>query len=135
MYYIQMNFKNELLKNKDIRKAIDSGYDKAQMAEVLLNNGSIPAYYYVPKEFAKGPDGKDFRDGNEGFGSYDASAAKASFEKGLKDIGKKSVKLDFFHTMMITRRKSLNTSKASGRKTFQVLKSRSNNNHSRTKLI
>lgn len=94
MYYIQMNFKNELLKNKDIRKAIDSGYDKEQMAKVLLNNGSIPAYYYVPKEFAKGPDGKDFRDGNEGFGSFDASAAKSSFEKGLKDIGKKSVKLE-----------------------------------------
>ncbi|ACB61967.1 4-phytase [Exiguobacterium sibiricum 255-15] len=94
MYYIQMNFKNELLKNKDIRKAIDSGYDKEQMANVLLNNGSIPAYYYVPKEFAKGPDGKDFRDGNEGFGSFDASSAKASFEKGLKDIGKKSVKLE-----------------------------------------
>ncbi|HAL00189.1 MULTISPECIES: peptide ABC transporter substrate-binding protein [unclassified Exiguobacterium] len=94
MYYIQMNFKNELLKNKDIRKAIDSGYDKAQMAKVLLNNGSIPAYYYVPKDFAKGPDGKDFRDGNEGFGSYDASSAKASFEKGLKEVGKKSVKLE-----------------------------------------
>ncbi|MCK2156274.1 peptide ABC transporter substrate-binding protein [Exiguobacterium sp. 17-1] len=94
MYYIQMNFKNELLKNKDIRKAIDSGYDKEQMAKVLLNNGSIPAYYYVPKEFAKGPDGKDFRDGNEGFGSFDASSAKSSFEKGLKDIGKKSVKLE-----------------------------------------
>ncbi|WP_214721922.1 peptide ABC transporter substrate-binding protein [Exiguobacterium sp. s192] len=94
MYYIQMNFKNELLKNKDIRKAIDSGYDKEQMAAVLLNNGSIPAYYYVPKEFAKGPDGKDFRDGNEGFGSFDASSAKASFEKGLKDVGKKTVKLE-----------------------------------------
>ncbi|MGA9232108.1 MAG: peptide ABC transporter substrate-binding protein [Exiguobacterium oxidotolerans] len=94
MYYIQMNFKNELLKNKDIRKAIDSGYDKEQMAKVLLNNGSIPAYYYVPQEFANGPDGKDFRDGNEGFGSFDASSAKASFEKGLKAEGKDKVKLE-----------------------------------------
>jgi len=94
MFYIQMNFKNKALANKDIRKAIDQGYDKEQMAQVLLNNGSIPAYYYVPKDFVKGPDGADFREGNEGFGSFDATSAKASFEKGLKAVGEKKVTLE-----------------------------------------
>ncbi len=31
---------------------------------MILNDGSKPADYFVPKEFAKGPDGKDFRKEN-----------------------------------------------------------------------
>jgi oligopeptide transport system substrate-binding protein len=61
VFFIRMNQENKNLANVNIRKAIDMGWDKKAAVEGLLNNGSVPAYYLVPKEFAIDSAGEDFR--------------------------------------------------------------------------
>jgi len=48
-YFIRMNHDNKYLSNLNIRKAIDMAWDKQGFAEVILQDGSIPAYYLVPQ--------------------------------------------------------------------------------------
>src|SRR5699024_1880996 len=61
VYFMRFNLQNEYLANENIRKALDMSYDKAEAAEGILKNGSIPAYFLVPEEFVTSEDGEDFR--------------------------------------------------------------------------
>ncbi|MGC4375391.1 peptide ABC transporter substrate-binding protein [Fictibacillus sp. Mic-4] len=97
VFFLRLNEKNPVLKNADIRKAIDMGWDKKGLADVILNDGSTPAYYLVPKDFTKNPDGEDFRKINGDFGKFDAAKAKALWEKGLKATGKKNVEIELLN--------------------------------------
>ncbi|MGM0751364.1 MAG: peptide ABC transporter substrate-binding protein [Bacillota bacterium] len=62
MFFLRLNQKNPILSKQKARRAIDLAYNKEDLVNVLLNDGSLPAYYFVPKGLTKGPDGKDFRD-------------------------------------------------------------------------
>ncbi|XBO90371.1 hypothetical protein AAGG43_18625 [Bacillus paranthracis] len=62
---------------------MDLAYDKKGIANVILNDGSLPAYFLVPEKFTTGPDGKDFRTVNKNFRDSKDNAAKA------KKYGKK----------------------------------------------
>ncbi|MGB8000228.1 MAG: peptide ABC transporter substrate-binding protein [Anaerobacillus sp.] len=97
MYFFRLNQKNEALANKNIRKALYLAFDREDLANVLLNNGSVAAKYFVPKDFVKGPDGADFREfAPDGFYADQSDAeAKEAWEAGLKEIGKDSVELEF----------------------------------------
>lgn len=95
IFFIRMNQKNKYLANVNIRKAIDMGWDKKAAAESLLNNGSIPAYYLVPKDFSFDADGKDFRSKYSGFNQDGIEKAKEYWEKGLKELGIKGMELEF----------------------------------------
>ena len=53
------------------------------IADVILNDGSLPAYFLVPEKFTTGPDGKDFRSVNKNFRDSKDNAEKA------KNYGKK----------------------------------------------
>jgi oligopeptide transport system substrate-binding protein len=98
VYFLRINQKVEALKNVNIRKAIDMGYDKKAMADVILNNGSTPAYYLVPGEFTFDPEsGEDFRKQNGDFGEFNPEEAKKLFATGLKEIGKDSVELELLN--------------------------------------
>ncbi|MFC7371793.1 peptide ABC transporter substrate-binding protein [Fictibacillus iocasae] len=97
VFFLRLNQKNEALKNVNIRKAIDMGYDKKAMTDVILNNGSKPAYYLVPSDFTFSKDGEDFRKTNGDFGGFDAAKAKEHFEKGLKELGKKEITLELLN--------------------------------------
>jgi oligopeptide transport system substrate-binding protein len=97
VYFLRLNQKNEALANVNIRKAFDMAWDKQAMTDVILNNGSQPAYYLVPKEFTFSPDGEDFRETNGTFGEYNPEEAKALWEKGLEEIGKDSVTLELLN--------------------------------------
>ncbi|MDR6224906.1 peptide ABC transporter substrate-binding protein [Desmospora profundinema] len=94
VYFIRMNQKNEFLKNRHIRKAIDLGWDKKELTEQILNNGSLPAYYLVPKDFVTGPDGRDFRSEYSDFNTGGVKEAKKHWEKGLKELGVNQVELE-----------------------------------------
>ena len=87
LFYIVPNMNNEFLANDKIRKAIASAFDKEAHAEVILNNGSVPAYGLVPPEMP-GPEGQTFREAN---GDLKPAAtveeAKQLFEEGLKELG------------------------------------------------
>ncbi len=96
VYFIRMNLKNKILQNANIRKAIDSAWNKQQAAELLLKNGSIPAYFLVPKNFVFSPDdGKDFRDKYGDLNAGGKEAALAFWRKGLQELGTDKLELEF----------------------------------------
>ncbi|MGM0803151.1 MAG: peptide ABC transporter substrate-binding protein [Bacillota bacterium] len=98
VYFLRINQKKEELKNVNIRKAIDMAYDKQSLVDVLLNNGSTPAYFLVPGEFTFSPEGnEDFRKTNGDLGKFDAEEAKKLWAKGLEEIGKKELTLELLN--------------------------------------
>ncbi|KOS28211.1 peptide ABC transporter substrate-binding protein [Bacillus anthracis] len=99
MFFLRFNQKNAPLKNKNVREAIALAFDKKGFANVILNDGSIPADYLVPKGFAKGPDGKDFRTVNKNFGESkdDAKKAKEFWEEAKKELGKDKVTIELLN--------------------------------------
>ena len=97
VFFLRLNEGNEVLKNVNARKAIDSAYDKQGMVDVLLNNGSIPAYYLVPKDFVTGPDGTDYREAVGDFGGFDAKKAADYWAKAKEELGKDSIELELLN--------------------------------------
>jgi len=93
-YFLRINHENKYLSNQNIRKAIDMGWDKEAMANVIMKNGSIAAYFLVPEGLSSGPDGKDFRDGNGDMNKTDISKAQEYWAKGLKELGTDKVTLE-----------------------------------------
>ncbi|MBM7644022.1 oligopeptide transport system substrate-binding protein [Scopulibacillus daqui] len=96
VFFLYLNQKRQpALKNVNVRKAINMSIDRNQMVNVLLKDGSVAANYIVPKEFAKGPDGKDFRSAApNGYNGYNPKEAQKLWEKGKKELGIKSLKLE-----------------------------------------
>lgn len=86
IFWLKLNQKNPALANENIRKAIGQAINKEDLATDVLNNGSIAAYYAVPKEFVKDKDGKDFREGNGDLVKHDVKKAQEYWEKGLKEL-------------------------------------------------
>lgn len=94
IFWLKLNQKNEALANVNIRKAIAMAFNKEDLTNEILNNGSIPANYAVPKEFVTNPDtGEDFREANGDLLTYNVEEAKKLWAKGLEEIGQKEVKL------------------------------------------
>ncbi|WP_226676628.1 peptide ABC transporter substrate-binding protein [Rossellomorea aquimaris] len=97
VFFLRLNQKNEVMKNVNARKAIDAAYDKQGMVDVLLNNGSLPAYYLVPKDFVTGPDGTEYREAVGDFGGFDAKKAADYWAKAKEELGKDSVELELLN--------------------------------------
>jgi oligopeptide transport system substrate-binding protein len=69
-------------------------FNKEDLTNEILNNGSIPANYAVPKEFVTHPEsGEDFREANGDLLTYNPEEAKKLWAKGLEEIGQKEVTL------------------------------------------
>ncbi|MDC6270375.1 peptide ABC transporter substrate-binding protein [Lysinibacillus fusiformis] len=94
-YFIRMNHENKYLSNLNIRKAIDMAWDKQGFADVILQDGSIPAYYLVPQGLSTDDKGNDFRDGNGDMNKTNIELAKEAWATGLKELGVDQVKLEF----------------------------------------
>lgn len=94
MWWLKMNESNPALKNLNIRKAIALAIDKNQYVNNVLANGSIPANFEVPKQFAFNG-GKDFRADTGTYLKTDKAQAKKLWEQGLKEIGQTSVSFNF----------------------------------------
>ncbi len=93
VYFLRMNQKNEFLKNVNIRKAIDMGWNKEQAADSILKNGSKAAYWLVFPGFVQSSDGEEFR---ERFGDLNKGTpeeAKELWSKGLEELGVKEINL------------------------------------------
>ncbi|MGM0921842.1 MAG: peptide ABC transporter substrate-binding protein [Bacillota bacterium] len=94
IFWLKLNQKNEALANVNIRKAIAMAFNKEDLTNEILNNGSIPANYAVPKEFVTHPEsGEDFRESNGDLLTYNPEEAKKLWAKGLEEIGQKEVTL------------------------------------------
>ncbi|EMA6343568.1 peptide ABC transporter substrate-binding protein [Bacillus cytotoxicus] len=101
VFFLRLNQKrggqDTVFTNKDLRLAIAMAYDKKGLANVILNDGSKPADYFVPKEFAKSPDGKDFRKENGNILKTDVKKAKEHWEKAKKELGKDKVTVELLN--------------------------------------
>lgn len=120
VFWIKMNQKNEALANVNIRKAIAMGFNKEDLAKSILNNGSIAANFFVPKDFVTGPNGEDFREKHGDLIVFNAEEAKKHWEQGLKELGVDSLKsATLVETLKQLRRLTL-TSRTNWKLTFQV---------------
>jgi oligopeptide transport system substrate-binding protein len=97
LFWLRMNTKKEPLNNVNARKAIAMAIDTQAMVDTLLNNGSIPAKFTVPKDFVTGPDGKDFRDVNGDLVNYNPDEAKKLWEQAKKELGKDKFTLELLN--------------------------------------
>lgn len=94
VFWLKLNQKNEALANENIRRAIAMAFNKEDLVNSILNNGSVPANYAVPAESFK-LDGKDFREKNGDMLTYNVEEAKKYWEQGLKELGKKELTIRY----------------------------------------
>src|SRR5690625_492904 len=94
MRFMRLNNQNEALANENIRDAIYNGFDRAALVDSLLKNGSAPAHYVVPKEWAFDENGEDFRAKYPSINEKSIEEAQKLWEKGLEEIGKSEVTID-----------------------------------------
>lgn len=92
--FLRMNQKNDVLKNKHARLAISQSMNKKAFVDTVLNNGSLPADGFIPADFAKGPEGKDFRKENGALVKDDLKTAKGNWKKAKQELGKEQVTLE-----------------------------------------
>lgn len=92
--YFSMNVEVPGLENINLRKAIAMSFDKQQIADNILKNGSFPANFAVPVKLATGPDGKDFREGRD-YLVTDKAKARGYYEIAKKELGKDSFTFEF----------------------------------------
>ena len=70
-------------------------FDKQAYADVVLQNGSIPANGLVPEKLALDPStGEDYREQNGDLLTFNAEEAKTYFEQGLAELGVESITLE-----------------------------------------
>ncbi|MDN4607720.1 peptide ABC transporter substrate-binding protein [Sporosarcina highlanderae] len=98
VFYMKFNQekdgKETPLANENIRRAIAKSFEKQDLADVILANGSIPANFLVPKDFAFDENGKDFRDIAGDHLVYNAEEAKDFWQKGLDELGVTNLELE-----------------------------------------
>ncbi|HAJ70328.1 MAG TPA: peptide ABC transporter substrate-binding protein [Alkalibacterium sp.] len=88
LWYISPNTLVEGLENENLRKALATSFDKQQITDTILKDGSVPADYIIPEGLAVGPDGKDFRETSDTYLEFDPEAAKESLEAAKAELGK-----------------------------------------------
>lgn len=96
VYFLKMNQQNKYLENANIRKAISRAFNKEALVHTILNNGSVPAHGLIPFDFVRIPDtDRDFREVNGDLITYDVEKAREYWEKGLEELGTKSITLEY----------------------------------------
>lgn len=75
------------LANVNIRKAIAMAFNKQDLTDVVLADGSLPANYLVPAEFAFDENKADFREVNGDMLAFNAEEAKTLWQQGLEEEG------------------------------------------------
>lgn len=85
-YYIQFNLNNEVIANKNIRKAIQLAVDPDVLTKNVLNNGSETATGLIPTGMAGS--GVTFREAQGDLILPNIEKAKELWTKGLGELGK-----------------------------------------------
>ncbi|MBM7790224.1 peptide ABC transporter substrate-binding protein [Tenggerimyces flavus] len=86
-FFGQMNQGNPAMANLNIRKALMTGFDRKLLTDRVLNDGSEPAYAFVPPGM-EGPEGQTFREANGDLVEPDPAAARGLWEQGVRELGK-----------------------------------------------
>lgn len=82
------------LANLNIRKAISMAFNKQDLVDVVLANGSLPANYLVPTEFTFDENNADFREVNGDMNEFNAEEAKKFWATGMEELGLTEVSLE-----------------------------------------
>ncbi|MCJ1907025.1 peptide ABC transporter substrate-binding protein [Planococcus ruber] len=82
------------LANVNIRKAISMAFNKQDLVDVVLANGSLPANYLVPTEFTFDENNADFREVNGDMNEFNAEEAKKFWATGMEELGLTEVTLE-----------------------------------------
>ncbi|GAA0614304.1 peptide ABC transporter substrate-binding protein [Virgibacillus siamensis] len=85
-------------KYKKVRKAMSLVINREGLTSVLLNNGSIPADYVVPKDFVEGPAGKAFREGQDPYLQGGVEKAKKLWKEAKKEHGFNKLEITYLST-------------------------------------
>jgi oligopeptide transport system substrate-binding protein len=85
--YGRLNQKVPGLENLNIRKALMIGFDREALTNKILQDGSVPAYGFVPPAISPGPGNQTFRQANGDLVSKDVGSARALWEKGVEEVG------------------------------------------------
>jgi len=91
--YGRLNQKAPGLDNINIRKALMIGFDREGLTEQILQDGSLPAYGFVPPAINPGPGNQTFREANGDLVPKDVGSARALWEKGVEELGGQAPKL------------------------------------------
>lgn len=96
MFFLYLNNKRKYTGNLNFRKAINAAIDRQGLVDGILKDGSFPSNYIVPKDFAAGPDGKDFRASNpeKGWPAGTTADAKKYWDAAKKELGVSKVNLE-----------------------------------------
>lgn len=88
LWYVSPNQTVKGLENLNLRKAISLAYDREAVCNNILKDGSIPAYFNVPKLLATSPKGTDYReDAGSDFYNEGKEKAKEYWEKAKQELG------------------------------------------------
>ena len=90
----ERNGEENALSNVNIRKAIAKGFNKQDLVDVVLANGSLPANFLVPTEFAFDESNTDFREVNGELLEFNAEEAAELFATGMEELGVEEVTLE-----------------------------------------
>lgn len=91
--YLEFNNENEILKNRDARKAIDLSIDSESLAKNVLNDGTEKAQGYVPAGFINPETNEDFTKEIGDINPTDKKQAKELWEKAKKELAIDSASL------------------------------------------
>lgn len=94
--YLDFNFKHKVTANANVRKAISLVMNRKQLTKNVLSDGSVAAEGFVPAKFATNPQTNvDFTKDTytKAAVTTDKTQAKQLWKQGLKQLGKKHVKL------------------------------------------
>lgn len=87
VFYMVGNYELPFFQNKNIRRALQIGFDREAMTQEILNDGSEPAVGYVPAGIA-GPEGQTFREAvGDTMPQFDPQEARRLFEQGTQELG------------------------------------------------
>ncbi|MGG1664586.1 peptide ABC transporter substrate-binding protein [Brevibacillus sp. NRS-1366] len=84
---LDLNHKNKIFSNVSARKAFAYAIDKTFIAEEILKDGAKPADYFIPDNFVKGPDGKEFRETAGTYNHFDPQKAMEYWTKAKQELG------------------------------------------------
>lgn len=95
VYYLKMNLESEVLSNENARHAISLAINREELANEVLNDGSVPANYIVPQGFAVDEDGQDFQSESTYVNEdvYNVELAQEYWAIALEELGMEEVTL------------------------------------------
>jgi oligopeptide transport system substrate-binding protein len=86
--WLVMNFKDEVFRNENIRRAIQLSFDRNALASKILNDGSVGAEGLVPTGIA-GPGNQTFRKAaGPTMPEYNPQQAKQLWQQGAEELGR-----------------------------------------------